>query len=69
MDRQKLSKRMSTSLIQPVINASINKGEFPSFLNLADVIPVFKKGSKISKGNYWSKIILKNISKVYEIIM
>ena len=32
--------------IHPAINASINKNEFSSFLKLADVIPVFKKGSK-----------------------
>ena len=30
--------------IHPAINASINKNEFPSFLKLADVILVFKKG-------------------------
>ena len=30
--------------IHPAINASINKKEFPSFLKLVDVIPVFKKG-------------------------
>ena len=30
--------------IHPAINASINKNEFPSFLKLAEVMPVFKKG-------------------------
>ena len=40
--------------IHPAINASINKNEFSSFLTLADVIPVFKKGSKNSKQNYQS---------------
>ena len=35
--------------IHPAINASINKNEFPSFLKLADVVPVFNKGSKNSK--------------------
>ena len=38
--------------IHPTINASINKNEFSSFLKLAYVIPVFKKGSKNSKQNY-----------------
>ena len=52
--------------IHPVINASINKNEFPSFLKLADAIPVFKKGSKNSKHNCRPISILKNISKVYE---
>ena len=48
--------------IHPTINASINKNKFPSFLKLTDVIPVFKKGSKNSKHNYWPINILKNIS-------
>ena len=30
--------------IYTAINTTINKNEFPSFLKLADVIPVFKKG-------------------------
>ena len=55
--------------IHPAINATINKNEFPSFLKLADVIPVFKKGSKNSKHNYRPISILKNISKVYERVM
>ena len=38
--------------IHPTINASINQNEFSSFLKLADVITVFKKGSKNSKHNY-----------------
>ena len=33
-----------TDFLHPAINASINKNEFLSFLKLADVIPVFKKG-------------------------
>ena len=32
-----------TDFVHPLINASINNGDFPSFLNLANVIPVFKK--------------------------
>ena len=55
--------------IHPAINASINKNEFPSFLKLAGVLPVFKKGSKNSKHNYRAIGILKNIFKVYERVM
>ena len=55
--------------IHPAINASINKNMFPSFLKLADVMPVFKKGSKNSKDNYRAIGILKNIFKVYERVM
>ena len=55
--------------IHPAINTTINKNEFPSFLKLADVILVFKKGSKNSKHNYRPISILKNISKVHERVM
>ena len=55
--------------IHPAINTTINKNEFPSFLKLEDVIPVFKKGSKNSKHNYRPISILKNISKVFERVM
>ena len=53
----------------PLINVSINKNEFPSFLKLADVIPAFKKSSKNSKHNYRPISILKDISKVYERVL
>ena len=55
-----------TDFVHPLINASINNGDFPSFLNLVNVIPVFKKDRKISKDNYRPTILLKNISKVYK---
>ena len=32
-----------TDFVHPSVNASINNGDFPSFLKLANVIPVFKK--------------------------
>ena len=38
-----------TDFVHPSINASVSNGEFPSFLKLANVIPVFKKDSKNSK--------------------
>ena len=39
----KESADIFADFIHPAINTIINKNEFPSFLNLADVIPVFKK--------------------------
>ena len=55
--------------IHSAINTTINKNEFLSCLKLADVIPVFKKGSKNSKQYYRPISILKSISKVYERVM
>ena len=39
---------------------------FPTTLKLANIAPVYKKGSKNSKENYKSVSILANISKIYE---
>ena len=58
-----------TDFVHPSINASINNGDFPSFLNLANVIPVFKKDWKISKDNYRPITLLKNLSKAYKRIL
>ena len=58
-----------TDFVHYSINPSINNGNFPSFLKLANVIPVFKKDCKNSKDNYRPISILKNISKVYERIL
>ena len=65
MYQLKLLKRMMTYLQ----TFTINNGDFPSFLKLANMIPVFKKYYKNSKDNYRPISILKNISKVYEIIL
>ena len=58
-----------TDFIHPAINTTINKNQFPSLLQLVDVIPVFKKGWKNSKHNYQPISILKNISKVFERVL
>ena len=58
-----------TDFIHPSINASINDGNFPSFLKLPNVISVFKKDSKNSKDNSRPISILKNVSKVCERIL
>ena len=55
-----------TDFVHPSINTSINNSDFPSFLNLENVISVFKKDSRNSKDNYRPISILKNISRVYE---
>ena len=52
--------------IHPSINAAINNSGFPPFLKLANVIPVFKKGSKSTKDNYRPINIFKNVFKICE---
>ena len=55
--------------VQKDINASISTSKFPNDLKKADVIPVYKKISKLSKENYRPISILPNISKVYEMCL
>ena len=50
-------------------NASVSEGTFPSVFKLADVTPIFKKGSKNSTNNYRPINNLKNLSKVFVNIM
>ena len=48
------------------INASISALKFLNDLNEADIIPVYKKKSELSKESDRPKSILPNISKVYK---
>ena len=45
---------------------SLEVGEFPSGMKLANVTPVHKKGSRYDNGNYRPVSILPNLSKVLE---
>ena len=65
----KESADIFTDFVHPSIDPSINNGDFPSFLKLANMVSVFKKDSKNSEDNYRQISILKYISKVYERIL
>ena len=47
-------------------NVSSNKGTFPDFLKVANVIPIHKKGEKLDPNNYRPISLLSNVSKLYE---
>ena len=49
-----------------VFNRSLEVGEFPSGMKLANVTPAHKKGSRYDKGNYHPVSILPNLSRVFE---
>ena len=55
--------------VQKDINASISTSKFPDDLKEADVIPVYKKKSKLSKESYRPISILLNVSKVYGVCL
>ena len=48
------------------VDHSIDNNIFPSTLKLANITPVFKKGSANSKENYRPVSILPNLSKIFE---
>ena len=65
----KILKEFKTELSEPLsdmINVSFNKGIFPDFLKVANVIPIHKKGEKLDPNNYRPISLLSNISKLYE---
>ena len=49
-----------------MINVSFNKGIFPDFLKVTNVIPIHKKGEKLDPNIYRPISLLSNISKLYE---
>ena len=49
-----------------VINASIKEGVFPSQLKMADVVPIYKSGTKTEVSNYRPISLLPTFSKIFE---
>ena len=65
----KISREFKSKLSEPLsdmVNVSFNKGKFPDFLKVANVIPVPKKGEKLDCSNYRPIYLLSKIKKLYE---
>ena len=52
-----------------LFNLSFSSGVFPNVLKISSVLPLFKKGSKLSCGNYRPISLISNISKLLEKLM
>ena len=58
-----------SGIISNLFNLSFSTGVFPDILKTSSVLPLFKKGSKLSCGNYRPISLLSNISKLLEKLM
>ena len=64
-----LIKHYKNELIIPLLhvaNISLQKGEFPSRMKIAKVIPLHKKGKKDDLNNYRPISLLSTTSKILE---
>ena len=55
--------------LQDLLNLSFVTSIFPSILKSANLVPVFKKDSKLDYSNYHSISLLSNIEKMLEKLM
>ena len=62
----KILKTCIAPLLSSLINDSFLCGTFPNKLQLANVTPVFKKGSRQDKDNYRPISVLSIFSKIFE---
>ncbi len=68
----KLLKSIKTVLIKPltvIINKMLKTGTFPDKLNIAKVIPLYKKDDETLLPNYRPISLLLAISKIFETVM
>lgn len=64
-----LAKVAALQIFRPltgIINLSIKQGIFPDNLKIAQVVPIFKQGSRLSCDNYRPISVLPVLSKIFE---
>ena len=65
---QMISKEISPALSK-VFNIAVQTGTHPERLKLVNVIPIFKKGSRLLVSNYRPISLLSNLNKIFEKLM
>ena len=55
-----------SSFISKIINMTFSTGIYPDHLKFADIVPVYKKDSKLVVENYRPISLLSNINKIFE---
>ena len=63
-----ISKEISSPLSK-IFNIAVTTGSHPSKLKLVNVIPIFKKGSRLLISNYRPISLLSNLNKIFEKII
>ena len=62
--------KISGVIIAPILSKLFNRclleGEFPKCLKIAEVIPIFKKGSVTNVSNYQPFSLLSQFDKIFE---
>ena len=67
-----LVKELSNKILEPlmiIFNESSRQGIFPTKMKLADIVPLFKSGSRNISSNYRPISLLITLSKILEKIM
>ena len=62
-------KELASEIVQPLmllINQSLERGEFPELMKLADVVPLFKSKDHGVDSNYRPISLLTTMSKIME---
>jgi hypothetical protein len=62
----KVSLPVMSSALATIYNKCISEGFFPSILKQAEVIPIYKAGSKLNASNYRPISLLNPFSKIFE---
>ena len=62
----KISKSTISPFLCKLINNCFGKGVYPSYLKIAEVIPIFEKGDRMEASNYLSITIVSQCNKTLE---
>ena len=63
------TSEISAKILHKLFNETVETGDYPENLKLADITPVFKKKDPLNKMNYRPVSVLPSVSKLFEKLM